>query len=204
MAGRYQLKRRAERQEQTRRRIVEAAVALHTTMGPLRTTDAAIAGKAGVTRVTFYRHFPDEVSLFRACTAHGLQTMPPPDPERWRGVDDPEERLRTALRELYAYYHVAGQGLILIGRDMPLLSAEIRALPSRMDVFRTMPAVLTKGWPGGERSRTGAAAIDHALAATTWDSLVQRGGLRDDEAIELLLAMVRCAYGVPCTGEAQT
>ena len=60
----YELKRRAELQEETRRRIVAAAVELHTTLGPSRTTVQAIAEKAGVTRPTVYAHFPDARSLF--------------------------------------------------------------------------------------------------------------------------------------------
>src|SRR5918992_694895 len=93
------LKRRAERMEETRRRIVEATVALHTTVGPARTSISAIAERAGVQRLTVYRHFPDEQSLFRACTSHGLAADLPPDPAAWRHIADPEARLRTALAE---------------------------------------------------------------------------------------------------------
>src|SRR5690348_5036682 len=111
------MQQRGGRQEETRQRIVAASVALHTTVGPARITDAAVAAKAGVTRVTFYRHFPDEASLFRACTAHGLHAWPPPEPNGWRRLADPVARLEFALRELYAYYAIAGDGLAVIIRD---------------------------------------------------------------------------------------
>src|ERR687885_1300178 len=100
----YELKKRAERQEETRRRIVAAAVELHTTLGPARTTVQAIAEKAGVTRPTVYAHFPDARSLLEACSGHVRATVPPPEATSWDVISDPSERLETALRELYGYY----------------------------------------------------------------------------------------------------
>ena len=196
MAKRYELKRRAERQEETRQRIVEAAVALHTTVGPLRTTDAAIAERAGVTRVTFYRHFPDDVSLFTACTTHGLVRWPLPDSSAWSRIDDPAERLRAALLELYAYYSVAGDGLVVILRDLPRMRPEVRVSPNRTEVLQAMVPALERGWGArGRRALVGRTAIQHALSVFTWDSLVRRGGLADDEAVALLVNLVLAAYG---------
>ena len=194
MTGKYRLKARAERQEATRRRIVDAAVDLHTTVGPARTTDVAIAERAGVTRVTFYRHFPDELSLFRACMSHGLVRWPPPDPSTWRHVADPVARLRLALTELYAYYRVAGPGLAVIARDGPLLPPELRTFPSRLDVLGAMPAVLMVGWTVRGRRRTMLeAALRHAVSVGSWQSLAHDLGLADADAVELLMAMVECA-----------
>src|SRR5688500_9801319 len=93
----YELKRRAERQQETRRRIVEAAVELHSTLGPARTTVQAIAERAGVTRPTVYAHFPDVRSLFQAFSGHVREAVPPPDATAWRSISDPGERLETAL-----------------------------------------------------------------------------------------------------------
>ncbi len=70
MARKYELKQRAEKMSETRMRIVEATVELHEKLGPARTTISAIADRAGVQRLTVYRHFPDERSLFRACSGH--------------------------------------------------------------------------------------------------------------------------------------
>src|SRR6185312_8925397 len=92
----YQKKLRAEQQEETRQRIVEAMVALHREVGPARTTISAIAERAGVERLTVYRHFPDERSMFEACTSHYATVVPQPDPARWEGVEEPAERLRSA------------------------------------------------------------------------------------------------------------
>jgi AcrR family transcriptional regulator len=194
MARKYKLQRRAERQEETRRRIVQAAVELHTTVGPAHTTDLAIAERAGVTRRTFYRHFTDEVSLFRACSSHGLKQWPPPNPDRWRGTVDPEERLGVALRELYYYYRVAGAGLMVMARDAPLLRPELYVSPSRIEILRAIPGTLLQGWRVRGRNREVlAAALQHVTAVTTWHSLVVQQGLTETEAIYLLVAMVRCA-----------
>src|SRR3954453_10654340 len=117
----YELKRRAERQEETRRRIIDATVELHSTLGPSRTTVQGIAEKAGVTRPTVYAHFPDERTLFHACSGHVAETTPPPDPTRWAALGDPSERLATALRELYRYYAGLEPLLANVQRDVALM-----------------------------------------------------------------------------------
>src|SRR5215216_5783474 len=104
MARKYEMKRRAERQKETCRRIVDATVELHRTIGPLRTTISAIAEKAGVQRHTYYAHFPELKELYTACTGHYAAERPPPDRSSWTEVADHEERLRRALSEVYAYY----------------------------------------------------------------------------------------------------
>jgi len=195
MARHYRLKIRAEGLKRTRRRIVEAAVDLHTTVGPAHTTDVAVARRAGVTRVTLYRHFPDDLSLFQACTEHGLERWPPPDPETWRRITEPEARLYVALTQLYVYYRVAGLGLVVISRDASLLRRELLVSPSRMDILRSMPAVLLRGWKvRGRRRRLVAAALNHAVAVRTWQTLVREQGLADGDAVELLVGMVLAAH----------
>src|SRR5262245_61225968 len=104
MTRRYKQSQRALSQEETRARIVEATVALHEDPGPRATTISAIAEKAGVQRLTVYRHFPDEASLFKACSSHWEAQNPPPDPTLWAEIADAHERARTALVALYRYY----------------------------------------------------------------------------------------------------
>src|SRR5918997_5277074 len=116
MTRKYDMKRRAERQEETRRRIVEATVELHQTVGMARTTISAIAEKAGVQRLTVYRHFPDERALFYACTGHWRAANPPPDPGSWSQIADPHARLRLALGEVYAFHR----------RTEPMISNVVR------------------------------------------------------------------------------
>src|SRR5713226_6605610 len=104
MARKYELKRRAERQQDTRRRIVEAAIELHRTKGPARTTLSDIARLAGVQRHTLYRHFPDERAIGLACSGLHMERNPPPQAEQWRSLPPGEARLRTGLGELYAFF----------------------------------------------------------------------------------------------------
>src|SRR5713226_6578642 len=121
MTRKYELKQRAQSQAETRRRIVEATVELHGSVGPARTTISAIAERAGVQRLTVYRHFPDERSLFEACTSHSAVENPRPDPSAWAAIDDPEERLRVALREIYAYFRANEELTANVRRDLPEL-----------------------------------------------------------------------------------
>src|SRR6266511_4024337 len=104
MARKYELKRRAEKQQETRRRIVEAAIQLHRTKGPARTSLSDIARLAGVQRHTLYRHFPDEREIGLACSGLFFELNPPPDPAGWGTVADPGERLRVGLGAVYSWY----------------------------------------------------------------------------------------------------
>jgi AcrR family transcriptional regulator len=154
-----------------------------------------------VTRRTFYRHFPDELSLFRACTSHSLEKWPPPQLDKWGRLADPEARLRLALGDLYTYYHDAGPGLVVIMRDRSLLRAELLALPGRAEILRAMPGVLLEPWKArGRRRQVLAAALVHATAVTTWQSLVMQHHLTNSEAVELLIALVQAAARVSARG----
>src|SRR6266516_7139534 len=92
----YRLKRRAVAEQRTRLRITKSTVELHGTLGPARTSISAVAERAGVRRSTVYRHFPDEASLFSACTSHWMAANPLPDLDRWAAIDDADKRLRSA------------------------------------------------------------------------------------------------------------
>ena len=132
MARKYELKKRAQRQDETRQRIVDATVRLHTTVGPARTSISAIAASAGVERHTVYRHFPDERSLFLACSGQYAADHPLPDPAGWTACTEPEERLRRGLGELYAYYETCGGELAPIVRDLAVHPPTREVLALRM------------------------------------------------------------------------
>ncbi len=183
----YRMKARAERQAETRRRIVEAAVELHTTLGPARTSISAIAERAGVQRHTVYAHFPDDGALFAACSSHWRELHPFPDPGGWEAIGDPRRRLRRALRDLYAWYEAVESDWALIRRDEHLYPSFGLAWESRM---RSIAASLAG--PFGRRKPV-AAAVGHALEFETWRSLVRRRGLSNAEAVELMVALVESA-----------
>jgi AcrR family transcriptional regulator len=100
----YELKDRARSQEQTRGRIVDALIELHESVGAAGTTVTEVARRAGVNRMTVYKHFPTEAEMVAACTSHWIELHPPPDVEAWTAIEDPGERVGSALRELYGYY----------------------------------------------------------------------------------------------------
>ncbi|MGD9736145.1 MAG: TetR/AcrR family transcriptional regulator [Solirubrobacterales bacterium] len=190
----YRKKQRAEQEAETRRRITESAVALHGSLGPARTSVAAVADHAGVRRSTIYRHFPDEAALFGACSAHWEAQNPPPDVAAWGAVADPEDRLRVALGELYGYYRRTGGMLDLLLRDAPLVPivGELMAPFGELLEQGAETLMRGRGLRGRARERV-RAAIGHALAFPAWRELTGAQGLDDERAAELMARLVAAA-----------
>jgi AcrR family transcriptional regulator len=189
---------RAVGMRQTRERITRAAVELHGSIGPAATTMSAVADRAGVTRATLYRHFPDEEALFTACSSHWLAANPRPDFARLATITDPAERLRRGLAELYAYYRSTERMRANLLRDIDAVPSRARpgilALPE-------LAAAAISGDPENERTvdlahdperRLIGAVIGHAVQFETWRSLTGQG-LSDDEAAALMVRLAACA-----------
>ena len=193
MPRKYELRRRAERQAETRRRIVEATVALHEARGPARTTVSDIAARAGVERATVYRHFPDERALLAACTGHYVALNPRPDPAPWAEIADPEARFRTGLAEVYAHHRRTERMADRAERDLPDLPVLREVLAPEFASWARVRDALAAGWPGPEERRAlVVAAVGHAVAFSTWRSLVREQGLDEAQAVAAMAAMVRC------------
>lgn len=192
----YRKRRRAELEEETRLRITEAAVDLHGSLGPARTTISAVAERAGVQRATVYRHFPDEEALFGACSAHWRAQHPLPDLAEWAAVGDPSERVRVALSALYAWYE-RGEGMLeKTTRDAPLVPAMRSAVESMGGWFaEAMTTILRGRSERGARRRRVEAAIGHGISFATWRSLVREQGLSNSEAVDLMHGLVAVAAG---------
>ena len=187
----YRMKRRAELEERTRTRITESAVALHEELGPARTSISAIAEHAGVRRSTVYRHFPDEETLFAACSSHWRAANPPPDPRAWAAVADPAGRLEAALRELYAFYGRTEPMYTSLLRDEPLVPAVHQRLGDFYGYLRAIQDILMEGRRlRGHTMRRTRAAIGHALAFPTWRSLTRDQDLADGDAVALMCLLV--------------
>jgi AcrR family transcriptional regulator len=176
--------RRAELVDQTRQRIVEAAIALHTTVGPARTSISALAEEAGVTRLTVYRHFADEDELFAACRNHWAELHPAPDPLRWQRMPAGRDRVRQALEELYAWYRQHGEALFPIYRDMTAMPDSVQAAMRAAHDQAAGALVHGFGARGRARQRLYAAA-GHVVSFWTWRSLAVDQGLPDSEAVEV-------------------
>ena len=182
----YTKTRRAEQQDETRERIVEAAVKLHETLGPAHTSIKAIAEEAGVQRLTVYRHFPDDVSLFQACTAHYLGLHPPPDMAEWAEVVDASERSAMALTAVYRYYRQTEKMWRVAYRDVDQIEA-LQGPMGRFEAYLDWVADdLVMAW-----NETGTArkqlrdTLRHALRFSTWHSL-KHAKLTDKKIAELV------------------
>lgn len=190
----YRKRRRAESEEETRRRITEAAVELHGTVGPLNSTVTDVAKLAGVSRMTVYNHFPTEVDLFRACSNHWAGQNPFPDPSRWTGVTDPWERLRSALEEMYGWYDRKQQMLGNVLRDVPVVPALAEVMD---DLWTGYMANIVRVLAEGVTPRSGQdqalhASLRLAVDFNTWRTL-RESGLDDAEAAGVMARMVRQA-----------
>lgn len=186
----YQLKRRAERQEETRQRILDATVALHEGVGALGATISAVAEQAGVERLTVYRHFPDETALITAATEFYLDENPPPDPELWRQITDPEVRLRVGLTAAYAY-HQQTEGMIgRLIQGLPYKPVICDALEGYSAHWMRVQGILSEGWDAPDPALI-TASVGHAASFKTWHSLVRELGLDNTQAVALMVAMVR-------------
>ena len=186
MARTYTLKRRAEQQAETRLRIVEAAVELHGTLGPARTTISMVAEQAGVQRHTFYAHFPTERDLLLACSALSLERSPLPDPEPWRRIEDRAKRLRVGLSEIYAWYerNAALAGCVLRDAEQHDLTREIAGLRYG-PYMAAYQDVLGAGLTAKQR-----AMLQLALSFFTWRTLARDGGLKRAAAIGVMVRAI--------------
>jgi AcrR family transcriptional regulator len=187
----YVLKARAESQDETRERIVVAAMELHERLGPARTSITAIAERAGVQRLTVYRHFPDEIALLRACGGHYRALHPPPDLATLRAIDDPRDRLGEGLVRLYRHFRATQAMWANVLRDVEVSEVVREAAEPRFRYVEEAAQVLGTGWP----HRLARAVIGHAVEFRTWQSLA-RQDLDDEDAAEL---MTRFAVAVSLT-----
>ncbi len=186
MARKYELKRRAERQAETRRRIVEAAIELHRTKGPARTTLSDIAREAGVQRHTLYRHFPDERAILLACSALDLARNPLPDASRWYEIAAAGARLRRGLGELYEVFERNGDMLASVVRDAEIHPPTRETLELRAgEQMGAIRAALAEPLEG-PRSL---AMLDVALDVRSWRRL-HGSGLSRQQAVETMVAAI--------------
>ncbi|MEE4238868.1 MAG: TetR/AcrR family transcriptional regulator [Anderseniella sp.] len=184
----YTLRKRAESQEETRQRIVEAAMHLHEELGPRATTISAIADRAGVQRLTVYRHFPDENAIFAACTAHWSYLNPPPGAAAWTDLADPAERARTALEAYYRYYRGVERMLSASHLDAPFVPALQEPVQKMQHALSQVADDIVTAFPGTAQPGL-EATVHHAFAFTTWVSLKAQG-LNDTEMASLVTTWI--------------
>jgi AcrR family transcriptional regulator len=193
----YRQKVRAERVAETRQRIIESAVALHLERGPAQTSINAIAERAGVNRVTVYRHFPDARTLLEACSAHARRLNPPPSLDSWRRIEDPRRRIEVALTQLYDYFRRTEAGWSNVLRDAELAPlVKEMAETRRLTYLREARDVLLAGWPARRARRPLLRAVlGLAVDFRTWQTLARRESLDDRTAVALMVHLATAVGG---------
>jgi AcrR family transcriptional regulator len=182
----YRMTRRAETRDETRARIVDAAVALHEELGPRATTVSAVAERAGVQRLTVYRHFPDDEAMFAACSAAWAGRHPLPDIAGLPGAG--RQSCRAGLALLYGYYRENARMLASVTRDaavMPVLAAPRARAAAQLEAY--LEGLLARLSPPLSRAAFARATLAHAVRFETWQSLAA-GGLDDDAKADLVMA----------------
>ena len=188
----YSMGARNSAVEETRLAITEATMRLHERVGPRATTVSAIAEEAQVTRLTVYKHFPDNAALVVACSTHWRSLHPRPDVTAWLKISDPVARLRTALRETYEWAATAAPMMTMIYRDVDSMPGFVAEFLAADELARV--GALVRGFrASGRRARRLEASIGHALRVTTWQSLCSVGGLTDAEALDVMVGAVLVA-----------
>lgn len=194
----YEQKERARQQAQTRQRIIDVLIEMHETVGAARTTVSEVARRAGVGRMTVYNHFATEAEMVAACTSHWIELHPPPDVEAWAAIRDPDERLTSALRQLYDYYRDTQAMWGTAYRDARL----VESLGEIMDA--TWFALLTRavdvlaagrGLRGSRRARV-RGALRLVVDFPTWRTLTA-GGMGDHDAADVAATFVRASADAP-------
>lgn len=186
----YKKTKRAEQQEQTRERIVEATVALHEELGPANTSIKAIAERAGVQRLTVYRYFPDDLSIFQACTSHWLSFNPPPDAADWQDMANAKEKTATALLAFFKYYRgteTMWTGAYRDVEDIAALREVLQGFEGYIDQVRD--SLLAPWKLKGKSKQQLSITLRHCLRFTSWQSL-KREKLNDKQIVDLVLGWI--------------
>lgn len=171
----YVLKLRGEQMAETRARIIDAIMQLHQEVGPRHTTVSAIAARAGVERLTVYRHFDNEAAMIAACSHRYMELNPPPDPASWSEERDPLRRTRRGLEDLYAFFSRTAPMFEKVYRDVGE-SVPVKNAMERFDAhLRVIADGLAAAWRADGTIGRHQIILRHATKFSTWQSLEAEG-----------------------------
>jgi len=185
----YVLKARAERAAETRARIVEAIMHLHQEVGPRATNVSAIAKRAGVERLTVYRHFDGEDEMFAACSHRYLELNPAPTPADWAGEEDPQERTRKGLAAIYGFFTRTAPMFGRVYADVDEFPVLAKIMGEFDGYLRTLADDLASAWPSDSRRARRLAILRHAVKFHTWRSLEDEG-ITNAEKVRMFLEWI--------------
>ncbi|MCO5221474.1 MAG: TetR/AcrR family transcriptional regulator [Thermomicrobiales bacterium] len=174
----YRKRARAHHEEATRQRIVDAAIDLHATQGFPGASVSAIAERAGVGRVTVYRHFPDYDAILDACTSHYMELHPPPAVQQWESIVDPAQLLQTVVCDAYDYFQ-ANEPIFTHGAadavTLPFLAQRMGEIGAYWSGVRDW--LLARLLPGETLAPSIVALSGVLLSFGGWQALVRQQGL---------------------------
>jgi AcrR family transcriptional regulator len=182
--------------EATRRRILEATLALHAEKGIFGTSWQDIARRADVSVGTVYKHFPSLDELIPACGELVYAITRPPSlddaPEIFAGASSLEERLERLVFELFDFYE----------RGAPYIETDFqeRRLPAvaeweaymRDTIAGLVREALVSAGPGERMVQAVSALLDFS----TFKSFLDREIPKDQAAKtmnEVLLCWIACS-----------
>lgn len=175
---------------ETRNTIVEATVKLHEELGPAYTSIKAIAEEAGVQRLTVYRHFPDDASLFQACTSHWLAANPLPELPAQEKNNDSLVLIASTLVDVYRYYRKTERMWTVAYRDvdeLKVMQAPMAGVDAYFDQIRDRLLATVK--PIAANKKQLSMTLGHCLRFSTWQSF-NKEKLSDKKMVELVMHWV--------------
>jgi AcrR family transcriptional regulator len=189
----YEMRRRAEAVEATRRRILEATSACHRERGMLATGMDDVARRAGVAVGTVYRHFPTLEQLIGACGAVFMTRFALPEPAEaatiFRGLRSREERLARLVDEVAARYRGGAVGFVRIREAKDDLEP---AAAAHAWIERSLDALVDEATRPLRYSSGRRRALRALLDARVWQSLVDQG-LEPDAVRDALVRLAAAA-----------
>jgi AcrR family transcriptional regulator len=189
----YVLKARAERAAETRARIVDAIMHLHKEVGPRDTNVSAIAKRAGVERLTVYRHFAGEDEMFAACSHRYMELNPPPRPEDWSGRSDPLERTQAGLASIFAFFSRTAPMLANVYRDVDDFPVLAKIMGDFDAYLRGLADDLASAWPSDARRTRRLATLRHAVKFQTWQAL-EADGHSNSQKVHLAIEWIAAGH----------
>lgn len=172
----YEMTKRAASAEATRRRIVDAARALHGEQGIEGTSWEDIAARAQVSVGTVYRHFPSLDELVPACGKISMASVALPDPARladlFTGLETAEARLQKLVSEVLSIWERGANDLRPVWRE-PQVHRSVAQVKATVDslLAEFVRVALAPLRVGAAERRLVRAMIDLA----TWEALRAQG-----------------------------
>jgi AcrR family transcriptional regulator len=190
----YSMGKRRAAVEETRQRILEATLALHSEKGIFGTSWQDIARRADVSVGTVYKHFPSLDELVPACGELMYAITRPPSledtPEIFAGAGSLEERLERLISELFDFYE----------RGAPYIETDFqeRQLPMVQEWETHMRATIAELarealQPVGPDERT-VQAVSALLDFSTFKSFLDRG-IQKEQAAKTINEVLLCWIG---------